>query len=208
MDNTPFVINIGRQLGSGGSEIAKRLAERFGIACYDKEILSKAAEESGLSPHVFERSDEKKGFFRSVISVVQPFIGGGGDFYNQLSDENLFTLQSRVIQKVAADRSCIFVGRVADYILRHHPRHVNIFVAADLDDRLRCIMERCGVDKKAARDIIEDSDEQRSDYYNFYSSGTWGSADTYDLCINVSALGLDATVRFISAFVEEKLGIH
>ena len=209
MDNTPFVINIGRQLGSGGSEIAKRLAERFGIACYDKEILSKAAEESGLSPHVFERSDEKKGFFRSVISVVQPFIGGGGDFYNnQLSDENLFTLQSRVIQKVAADRSCIFVGRVADYILRHHPRHVNIFVAADLDDRLRCIMERCGVDKKAARDIIEDSDEQRSDYYNFYSSGTWGSADTYDLCINVSALGLDATVRFISAFVEEKRGIH
>ena len=100
------------------------------------------------------------------------------------------------------------MGRVADYILRHHPRHVNIFVAADLDDRLRCIMERCGVDKKAARDIIEDSDEQRSDYYNFYSSGTWGSADTYDLCINVSALGLDATVRFISAFVEEKLGIH
>ena len=162
-----------------------------------------------MSPHVFERSDEKKGFFRSVISVVQPFIGGGGDFYNnQLSDENLFTLQSHVIQKVAADRSCIFVGRVADYILRHHPRHVNIFVAADLDDRLRCIMERCGVDKKAARDIIEDSDEQRSDYYNFYSSGTWGSADTYDLCINVSALGLDATVRFISAFVEEKLGIH
>ena len=180
MDNTPFVINIGRQLGSGGSEIAKRLAERFGIACYDKEILSKAAEESGLSPHVFERSDEKKGFFRSVISVVQPFIGGGGDFYNnQLSDENLFTLQSRVIQKVAADRSCIFVGRVADYILRHHPRHVNIFVAADLDDRLRCIMERCGVDKKAARDIIEDSDEQRSDYYNFYSSGTWKHQPCY-----------------------------
>ena len=206
---SPFVITVGRQLGSGGRQIGKRLAERFGIAYYDKEILSLAAQESGLGTGVFERSDERKGFLHSIAQVVQPFFGGGGSFYdNQLSDENLFTIQSRVIQKVAAERSCVVIGRVADYILRHHPRHVNIFVAADLDDRLRCIMERCGVDKKAARDIIEDSDEQRSDYYNFYSSGTWGSADTYDLCINVSALGLDATVRFISAFVEEKLGIH
>ncbi len=205
---TPFVINIGRQLGSGGRDVAKRLSEIFGIAYYDKEILSLAAEESGLGPRIFERADEKKGFFRSIMNVVQPFIGGGGEFYNnQLSDENLFVLQSRVIQKVAADRSCVFVGRVADYILRHHPRHVNIFIAADPEERIRNVMEREGVDKKTARNLIEESDESRSTYYNFYSSGTWGSADTYDLCINVSVLGAERTAQFIAQFVSEKLNV-
>ena len=92
--STPFVINIGRQLGSGGREIGKRLAERFNIAYYDKEILSLAAQESGLRQGLFERSDEKKGLFRSIFHVVQPFFGGGGDFYdNQLSEENLFIIQ-------------------------------------------------------------------------------------------------------------------
>lgn len=208
MDNTPFVINIGRQLGSGGRDIAQRLGEHFGIAYYDKEILSMAAEETGLGARIFERSDEKKGFFRSVLHVVQPLIGGGGEFYNnQLSDENLFILQSRVIQKVAAERSCIFVGRVADYILRHHPRHVNIFIAADTDERIRRIMTRNNVSKREARNIIDDSDEQRAEYYNFYSTGTWGAADTYHLCINSSVLGMDATVRFVARFIEEKLQI-
>ena len=207
--NTPFVINIGRQLGSGGREIGRMLADRFGIAYYDKEILSLAAQESGLGPDVFERKDERKGFFSSMFSVVQPFIGGGGDFYNnQLSEEHLFTLQSRVIQKVAAERSCLFIGRVADYILRNHPRHVNIFIAANLDDRIKRIMEREKLDRKDARTRIEDSDEERADYYNFYSSGTWGSADTYDLCINASVLGCARTAEFIAQFISEKLNVE
>lgn len=207
--NTPFIINIGRQLGSGGREIGRLLADRFGIAYYDKEILSLAAQESGLGPDVFERKDERKGFFGSVLSVVQPFIGGGGDFYNnQLSEENLFTLQSRVIQKVAAERSCVFIGRVADYILRNHPRHINIFIAANLDERIKCIMEREKLERKAARNRIEESDEERADYYNFYSSGTWGSADTYDLCINSSVLGYERTADYIAQFISEKLGVE
>lgn len=206
--NTPFVINIGRQLGSGGREIGRLLAEHFGIAYYDKEILSMAARESGLGTDVFERKDERKGFFRSFIGVVQPFIGGGGDFYNnQLSEENLFTLQSRVIQKVAAERSCIFIGRAADYILRHHPRHLNVFIAANLDDRAARLMERKKTDRKTAKNIIEESDEHRADYYNFYSSGTWGSADTYHLCINSSVLGIERTAEYIARFATEKLAI-
>ena len=92
--SSPFVINIGRQLGSGGREIGKHLAEHFNIAYYDKEILSLAAQESGLRQGLFERSDEKKGFFHSIFHVVQPFFGGGGDFYdNQLSEENLFIIR-------------------------------------------------------------------------------------------------------------------
>ena len=202
--SSPFVINIGRQLGSGGREIGKRLAERFGIAYYDKEILSLAAQESGLRQGLFERRDEKKGFFRSIFHVVQPFFGSGGDFYeNQLSEENLFIIQSRVIQRIASERSCVFIGRVADYILREHPRHVNIFITANLDDRIRRIAQRRNVLPKAAQSIIEEADEERATYYNFYSSGTWGAADTYDLCVNSSLLGIDATVDFIAHFIEQ-----
>ena len=205
---SPFVINIGRQLGSGGREIAQILSQQLGIAYYDKEILSLAAQETGLGPNVFERSDEKKGFFRSVLHVVQPFIGGGGDFYsNQLSDENLFALQSRVIQKVAAERSCIFVGRVADYMLRHHPRHANIVICASPDDRIRRIMERDNVDRRTALHLMEDSDESRADYYNFYASGSWGQADTYDLCLNSSVLGIEESARLIAEFVTRKLDL-
>lgn len=204
---SPFVINVGRQLGSGGREIGRRLAEHFGIAYYDKEILSLAAEESGLGSGIFERSDERKGFFRSIAQVVQPFLGGGGSFYdNQLSDENLFTIQSRVIQKMAADHSCVFIGRVADYILRHHPHHLNVFITADMNDRILQMVERRGVDTKTARRILEEADEERSAYYNFYSSGTWGAADTYDLCINSSLLGLDGTTEFIARLVEQRFG--
>jgi len=161
--STPFVINIGRQLGSGGREIGKRLAERFNIAYYDKEILSLAAQESGLRQGLFERSDEKKGLFRSIFHVVQPFFGGGGDFYeNQLSEENLFIIQSRVMQRLASERSSVFIGRVADYILREHPRHVNIFITANLDDRIRRVAQRRNVLPKAAQSIIEEADEERA----------------------------------------------
>ena len=205
----PFVITVGRQLGSGGRKIGKRLAERFGIAYYDKEILSLAAQESGLGTGVFERSDERKGFLRSIVQVVQPFFGGGGNFYdNQLSDENLFTIQSHVIQKVAAERSCVVIGRVADYILRHHPHHINVFITASMSDRVQELMRRRGIDAKAARRILEEADEERSTYYNFYSLGTWGTADTYDLCINSSILGPDGTTDFIARFVSERFGLN
>ena len=197
--SSPFVINIGRQLGSGGREIGKHLAEHFNIAYYDKEILSLAAQESGLRQGLFERSDEKKGFFHSIFHVVQPFFGGGGDFYdNQLSEENLF-----IIQRIASERSCVFIGRVADYILREHPRHVNIFITANLDDRIRRVAQRRNVLPKAAQSIIEEADEERATYYNFYSSGTWGAADTYDLCVNSSLLGIEDTVAFIANFIEQ-----
>lgn len=202
----PFVITIGRQLGSGGRQIGKMLAEKFNIAYYDKEILSLAAEESGLGPNVFARSDERKSLIRSIFGAFSPMLSTGGDFYNnQLSEENLFAVQSRVIQKIAAERSCIFIGRASDYILRNHPRHCRIFIAANMDDRVDNIMSREHLERKRAIEFIKDADERRASYYNFYSSGTWGNADTYDLCINSSILGYERTADYIRQFVVEQL---
>ena len=132
MDIEKFVINIGRQLGSGGRIIGKQLAHDFGIAYFDKEILTMAAKESGICTEIFEKSDEHKGLFRTVFGGIFPFFGSGaGDFYNnQISDESLFRIQSEAIRKAAERESCVFIGRCADYVLRDNPRCVNISMTA------------------------------------------------------------------------------
>ena len=206
--NEPFVICIGRQLASGGRQIGHILAEELGISYYDKEILSLAAEETGLGRNVFERTDEHKGFLRTFFGAVQPFIGGGDFYANQLSEENIFTLQSGVIKKVANERSCVVIGRVADYILRQHPRCVRIFISANLEDRARRIMDDMKVDYRTALHKIEEGDNQRASYYNFYSSTTWGNAESYDLCINSSALGIRQTAQLIKEFVIQRLQLE
>jgi len=202
-----FIINIGRQLGSGGRAIGHILAKELGIAYYDKEILSIAAKDSGFSEEVFKHNDEHKGFFRTVLSNVMPVAYANNDFYaSSMSEENLFRLQSEAIRKAAAQHSCIFIGRCADYVLRDVPRCVNVFIAADMEDRIERICRLSKVDRRAAQKLISRGDSQRAEFYNFYSSGTWGSAATYHLCINSSVLGLERTAALIKDFALRKLG--
>lgn len=206
--DTPYVINIGRQLGSGGRAIGHILANDLGIAYYDKEILSLAAKESGLCQEVFEKSDERNRFLRTLGNII-PFVGGGGTYYNnELSNENLFRIQSEAIRKAASERSCLFLGRCADYVLRDFPRCVNVFISADHEDRVRNVCRLSGCDECKAEALIERGDEQRADFYNFYSSGTWGAADTYHLCVNSSVLGIERTAELIKHFVAAKLGLN
>ena len=127
--NEHFVINIGRQLGSGGRDIAAIIARRLGIKLYDKELINLAAEQSGLCAEFFEKADEKES--RNVLSTMigylrSPFAGGCANVPNVLSNDALFKIQSDVIRDLAEHESCIFVGRCADYILREHPRRVDI----------------------------------------------------------------------------------
>lgn len=198
----PFVINIGRQLGSGGRAIGRQLASALGMDYYDKELLHMAARESGFCPEIFARNDEHKGFLRSMLSSVMPFFGQGGDYScNQISDEALFSWQAEAIRKAAAERSCVFIGRCADYILRDHPRSINVFVSADIEDRIRRIAETEQVDEKTAQKLAEQGDKERADYYNFYTSQRWGAAATYHLCVNSSRLGTERTADFIKDFV-------
>lgn len=204
----PFIINIGRSLGSGGRAIGHILAKEFDIAYYDREILNLAAKESGFCPEVFERSDEKNRFLRTLGNII-PFFGGGSTYYNnELSNENLFRLQSEAIRKAAADHSCIFIGRCADYVLRDFPRCVNVFITADMADRISSVVKRNGCTENEARSIIERGDKERADFYNFYSSGTWGAASTYHLCINSSVLGIDRTAEYIKQFIIDELGFE
>ena len=201
----PFIINIGRSLGSGGRAIGHILAKDFDIAYYDREILNLAAKESGFCAEVFERNDEKNRFLRTLGNII-PFIGGGPTYYdNELSNENLFRIQSEAIRKAAADHSCIFIGRCADYVLRDNPRCVNVFITANMKDRIASVMKWNNCTAEKAQEIIEKGDSERASFYNFYSSGTWGAASTYHLCINSSVLGIEETAVLIKNFVIQKL---
>lgn len=201
----PFVINIGRSLGSGGRAVGHILAKEFGIDYYDREILDLAAKESGLCTEVFERSDEKNRFLRTLGNVI-PFIGGSSTYYeSELSNENLFRLQSEAIRKAASEHSCIFIGRCADYVLRDMERCVNVFITADMNDRVSRVMQTEQCSNEKARDLIDKGDRERANFYNFYSSKVWGAAATYHLCINSSVLGMERTAMLIKDFTIKKL---
>ena len=205
-----YVINIGRQLGSGGKEIGEKLAARLGIDFYDKELINLASKKSGLCREFFERADEKasQGIIGGLFGMRFPFISEGAiPSNNCLSNDALFKVQSDVIRRLAAEKSCVFVGRCADYILREHPRCVNVFISASKEARMARICQLYRVDEEKAEEMMEKADKRRSEYYNYYSYKTWGAAATYHLCMDSSVLGVDETVRFIEEFVVKKLGL-
>lgn len=204
-----YVINIGREYGAGGLKIAEKLSQCLGINYYDKNIIEIAAKKSGLGKEFFEHAGEKKvpGFIGDLSGWLTSVLGGGYYGDNLLLDESLFKIQSDIIKQLARKESCIFVGRCADYILRENPRCINIFICADMEDRIKSIAEgqKDGIEK--VREKIEKTDKQRAKYYNFYSNKIWGAASSYHMCINSSLLGIDATAEFIHSFASKKLDI-
>lgn len=198
-----YVINIGRQLGSGGREIGQKLAERLGISFFDRKLIDLASEESGLRKEIFEEADEKASQtrFGSFFTMRYPFIGDGTTPANFLSNDTLFKIQSDVIRNLADEKSCIFVGRCADYILRNHPKSINVFISASHEERVDRLSKRHDISVEEAEEMMIKTDKGRSQYYNYYSYNTWGAAETYDLCINSSLFGIDRTVLFLEEFV-------
>ena len=202
-----FVINIVRQLGSGGREIGALVAKKLNIAFYDKELLQLASKESGLGKEFFERADE-----RSTFNFWRDFFDLGTTYSypntNYLFSESLFKIQSDVIKQLAAKQSCLFVGRCADYVLRDHPRCINFFISSDLDCRInRLVNQYKYATEENAQELIYKTDKKRAQYYNYYTNKEWGTAASYHLCIDSSVLGVEKTVDFIVQFAKEKLGL-
>jgi len=197
-----YVITIGRQLGSGGKRVGEILSHQLGIHCYDKELIQLASRESGLGKELFEQVDEKssRSFFGGLFGSRSGFMGDGSG--NYLCNETLFKIQSDIIRGLAEKESCIFVGRCADYILRDHPYLIQIFITANLEDRIRRISQDCAMNEKEARNRIEQMDKKRAAYYNYYSNKTWGMSMSYDLCVNSSILGVEDTAAFILQYIK------
>ena len=199
-----IIINIGRQFSSGGRYISKILCEEFGCQYFDKEILDLAAKESGFSPDVFKKNDEKKSFVHTLFHLHAPMLSDDNFYNNKFSEDSLFKFQCDAIRKAASQGSCLFIGRCADYVLRDEPNTVSIFLTADLKDRICRTMERYNMDEETAQKTISKKDSTRASFYNYYTGKKWGAAESYDLCINTSIFGLDKTAEFIADFIRRR----
>ena len=205
-----FVINVGRQLGSGGREISAELAKRLGIAYYDKELLNVASEESGLCKEFFEKADEQASQPLASNLFGLRFLFNGNvamNTMNYLSNDALFQMQSDAIRKLADEKSCLFIGRCADYILRDNPRCVNIFISASREFRVERIARLDNLTAVKAEEKIDRVEKRRAEFYNYYSNKRWGAAESYHLCIDSSVLGIARTTDFIEQFVKARLGL-
>ncbi len=204
--NGNLVITIGRQCGSGGKKIGQRLAEVMGVKCYDKELLSVAAKDSGLCEELFETHDEKptSSFLYSLVMDTYSLGYTTSAYMDMPINHKVFLAQFNTIKKLADEESCVIVGRCADYALADYPNTVSVFVTGNDEDRMKSLMETYKVDEAKAKDIMVKTDKKRSSYYNYYSSKKWSDAKSYDLCINSSVTGIEGAVEAIQAFAKIK----
>lgn len=192
------IINIGRQFGAGGLQVAYEVGEILGIPVYDKELIGKAAEKSGFSKEFFDRRDEKRSFrlFQNMLSTGR--VSGVGQS-NYLGDDSLFRMQSAVIREIAENGPAVFVGRASNYILRDL-ECLDVFVCAPMLSRIKRVAERLGVSAAEAENLIQKKDKERREFYDFFTFGEWGDASNYDLCVNSSVLGIEGTAQAIVDF--------
>ena len=204
-----IIITIGRQYGSGGRYVGKKLAEQLGIAFYDKELINLASKESGICGEFFEKADERNsGSLLKALAMGFSMNNAIFQSNDYLSNESLFQIQSDVIRKVAAEQSCILVGRCADYALESYPNVVSIFIRADMEDRIRRVATRLDLTDAKAKDLINKTDKKRASYYNYYTNKKWGEAASYELCLNSSELGVQGTAKAIEQYILLKESIE
>ncbi len=205
------VITVGRQFGSGGREFGLRLATRYGLKYYDKELLSEAARRSGVAREFFEKSDERAPSF--VDGLFSFAVGMNPLSYFQgstaIGDDSIYRAQSDFIHQLAHQESCVIVGRTADYVLRDDPHLVSIFVHADEDDAIERICRRePELTRDKARSRMNRINRLRANYYNFFTDKTWGAAASYDLTFNTSLLPMDQLVEFTADYIRRRFGIE
>lgn len=194
------VITLSRQFGSGGGEIAKRVSEELGIRYVDKSILAEAASQSGIAKEHFENADERR-TNSFLFSLAAAHYGGSVapvSLNDIITDDKLFIHTADAIKRLASE-PCIIVGRCADDILSDRPI-LRVFVYASMESRIKRIGSLYDLGEKAAATLIKKTDKKRANYYNFYTSKTWGDAQNYDLCINSDALGIEGTAQTVCAF--------
>lgn len=205
MDN--FVITIGREFGSGGMDVARMLADKLNIKYYDKELLGMAAKESGLCEEIFENHDEKptNSFLYSLVMDTYSVSGyTSAPFLDMPLNHKVFLAQFDTIKNLAAKESCIIVGRCADYALSEHPNCLSVFIHADLEFRIKHLMDTYQMTRDKAKDMIHKTDKKRASYYNYYSSKKWGDSRSYNLCLDSGQLGLEGCTEMILTYMDLK----
>lgn len=182
------VITIAREYGSGGRLIGEKIANQLGIPFYDKELILLVAKQSGLSEDYIRRTEQIKSasFLYNLYMTSQVL---------PMSDQ-IFLMQSKIIQELAEKGPCVIIGRCADYVLRDMPNCLNVFIHAPLEERVRRASEEYGDKTANIEDYVRKQDKKRSAYYNYYTQNKWGHVSHYHLAVN-SAIGINITAKII-----------
>ena len=190
-----LIITLGRQFGSGGRSIGKRLAEELGIEFYDKELITVLSERTGLSEEYIESNEEA----RALLD------GLNNGYYSGLNNaDELFIKESELIKELAEKESCVIIGRCADFILKDKENVLKVFIYSDMDGKIKRAKEYYGLDKEKAEKEIKRINKLRANHYKYYTDKVWNDHSNYDLCFNSDCLGVEKTAKIISDFIKEK----
>ncbi len=197
------LITISRQYGSGGRIIGKILAEKLGVPFYDKEIIDMAVEASGYSREVIEGAEmkAKSGFAYSLASALSFNEGSVGTLS---VNDRLFLAQFQVIKEIGDTEQGVIIGRCADYVLREKPGVTNVFIYAEMEDRIKRAIESYGDSEENIKNTINSIDKARSNYYNYHTGYKWGDYKNYNLCINSSYITEEEAAELIKDYVEKR----
>lgn len=203
---TNAIITISRQFGSGGREIAKRLAKELDIPFYDKELIAMAADESGINETLFKSEENKTSRAFYLMGTIGYTLGSPVTINPSMSiNDRMFMAQSDVIRNVAEQGSCVIVGRCSDYILKDmtDKKIINVFIKADIEDRKKRAIEEYKIAAQDVEDFIIKIDKERSNYYNYYTDRKWGNFKNYDLMINTSKISIAKAVKVIKTILND-----
>lgn len=194
-----IIISVGREFGSGGHEIAERLAKHYNIPLYDKEIFDHVEEKGSISADVAKYFDEKPvntmfypmSFDGSYIPLEQTVANHIFDFIRTKGEQE--------------QQSFVIVGRCAEYVLRDNPNMISLFILGDREVKMKRVMEKYDLDEKGALNRMKKADKMRKTYHNFYADGKWGDSRSYDLCVNSSTLGIDKTLETLITYIDASM---
>lgn len=198
------IITISRQYGSGGREIGEKLAKRLGIPFYDRELITRAAKESGFSEAAFENVEKKA--TNSLLYSISMGINAYGNHdigFTHLSlDDQVYLAQSNVIRKIATEGASVIVGRCADYVLRDNIDAIHVFIWADLIFRKERALKLYDMQEDKAEENILKIDKRRANYYNYHASDKWGRAENYHLSLRSDYVGIDNSVELLADYIK------
>ena len=200
------IITISRQHGSAGLQIGRELAKELNIPCYDKELLERAAKDSGLCKEIFEANEKKptSSFLYSLVMDTYSYGYSSGVLSDMPLNQKVFLAQFDTIKQLAKEGPCVFIGRCADYALEDNPNCLSVFVHADLKKRIRRVAAINSISDAKAKDIIQKMDKSRASYYNYYTCKKWGDMESYHVCLDSGIFGIDGTVNLLKVMIEQR----
>lgn len=186
------VITFSREFGSGGRTIAKKVAEKLGIPCYDEEIIDRLVEESGFDKKYIAEESEYASKSRLMGLILAGRTNG------PTNQDQLWNIQYKMICKLAEEGPCVIVGRCADYILKDKADCLRVFIHSDIKKRAERIVREYGERDELPEQRLNNKDKCRAIYYKFYTDMKWGIATNYHISLDSGELGIDKCVELIT----------